>query len=484
VLQCLGASDFGLYYVVGGIVVMINVLNTAMISTSFRYIAFEMGKGDTKEVNKVFNISLILHACLAFLVILLAETVGIYYIQSFLNVPAERIPDAVFVFRFSVLATIFLIFSMPFQGLITAQEQFLVRSLIEVLLVLLRLAAAVLLFYYGSNRLRLYSVLTALAVAVTSILYMVYCRRKYASIVRWNFQTDKAKYREMLNFTGWIVVGATACIGKIQGAALIINWFFGTVLNASFSIANQVNQLLLMFTQSLGQAAIPQITKSFSSGNPDRTTQLVCYVSKYTLLLMLLPALPLLLETKFLLNLWLDEVPKYTILFCQLMICCALIDCLGAAISSAVQATGNIKHFQIVISLVSLVSLPAAYILFKLGYPPSTIIICHIITSSINVVVRQIFLNRLMDFDVKRFMKVCYLKIFYVVVFTSPLFYIKSLFDERFARFVLLSALSILWFFIAVYLVGTEKNERKLLWSVFFKTLKTDGVGIEKGNQI
>lgn len=465
VLQSLGASDFGLYNVVGGIVVMMGILNTAMLSTSFRYIAFETGKGNAEGVNQVFNISLVLHACLALFVVLLAETLGTYYIHHFLNVPADRISDAIFVFRFSVLATVFSIFSIPFQGLITAQEQFSVRSSIEVISVLLRLAAAASLLYYGANRLRLYAILTASVIAMASILYIVYCRRKYTSIVSWNFQTDKNKYREMVGFSGWVMLGAAACIGKVQGAALIINVFFGTILNASFGIANQVNQLVLMFTQNLGQAAIPQITKSYSSGNSDRTIQLVCYMNKYSFFLMLLPALPILLETNFLLHLWLGQVPEYTTLFCQLMICNALIDCLSAAIPAAIQASGRIKYFQIIQSAVSLFGLPVAYMLFKLNYPPYTIIVVYILAAIVNVVVCQVLLKRLINFDVKRFFKVSYLKILYVVVCVSPLFLIKNLYEEGVFRFVFMSLAALIWFAIAVYVFGIEEKERVVVKS-------------------
>lgn len=460
VLQSLGASDFGLYSVVGGIVVMINLLNTAMVSTSYRFIAFEIGKGDVSGINRVLNISFVIHVCLALVVVLLAETLGSYYIHNFLNVPADRVPDAMFVFRLSVLATVFSIVSIPFQGLLTAQEKFSVRSFIEIIQVLLRLTAAIMLIYYGANRLRLYSVLTAMAIAITSILYIAYCRRKYTSMVLWHFQTDKAKYREMIGFSGWIIVGAAGYMGKVQGAALIINIFFGTILNAAFGIANQVNQFVLLFSRNLGQAAIPQITKNYSSGNIDRMMQLVCYMPKYMFFLMLLPALPILLETDFLLNLWLDKVPEHTTLFCQLMIGGALIDCLNAATPAAVHATGKIKFFTICQSVILLSSLPVAYILFKFNYPPYTILVVYIITTGMNVIVNQILMKRLIHFDAKSFYKASYLKIFYVVVCVSPLFLIKNLFDQGLLRFVFLSFSALVWVAIVIYIVGIERNER------------------------
>lgn len=469
VLQNLGASDFGLYNVVGGIVVMINILNTAMISTSFRYIAFEMGRGNTAGINQVFNISLVLHSLLALIVIVLAETIGVYYINHYLNVPADRLADAVFVFRLSVLATVFSIVSVPYQGLITAQEEFSVRSGIEIILVVLRLAAAFALIYYGANRLRLYAVLTSIAIALTSIMYMVYCRAKYAAMVRWHFNRDLTKYKEMVDFGGWILIGAAACIGKVQGAALIINWFFGTLVNAPFAIANQVNQMVLMFTQNLGQAAIPQITKSYSSGNTDRTMQLVCYMNKYSFFLMLIPALPILLETEFLLDLWLDKVPPYTVIFCRLMIGNALIDCLMASISAAVQATGRIKFYQIAQSVISLFCLPVAYMLFNWGYPPYAILVVYIIASAINVVLCQFVLQKLIHFDVKRLVKASYLKILYVVICVSPLFLVNNLFNQSMSRFMLVSLAALIWSGIVVFLLGLEPKERSLFLSEIYK---------------
>ena len=348
VFQSLGASDFGLYGVVGGIVVIMNIFNTVMISTTYRYIAFEMGKNNTREVNKIFNISLVLHIFLAFIVATLAETFGKYYILHYLNISSDRIKDALFILDVSVLATFFSILSIPFQGLIVAHEKFSIQAAIEIISSILRLFLAITIFYYVGNKLQLYAVIIAVISAAPALVYVLYCRKKYASIISWNFQRDKEKYKEMISYSSFIFLGACACIGKIQGSAIIINLFFGTVLNASFAIANQLNNLVSMFAQNLSQAAIPQITKSYSSGNAERMTQLACYISKYSFFLMLLPALPILLETDFLLSLWMGKVPVETSLFCQLMIVNALVDSMVAGLPAVIQATGKIKYFQII----------------------------------------------------------------------------------------------------------------------------------------
>ncbi|MDO9185599.1 MAG: hypothetical protein Q7W13_06280 [Bacteroidia bacterium] len=466
VLQSLGVSDFGLYSVVGGIVIMANILTPALVSTTFRYLAFEIGRENLNSANKVFNIGIILHIIFALVLFIFAETFGRYYIYNKLNIPIERLGDAMFVFHFSVLAIIFSIFSSPYQALIAAHEKFTVSAIIEIVSVILRLAIAIILFYYLGNRLRIYALLMAVSMAIPAILYMLYCYRKFTAIVLWNFQHEKSKYTEMLRFSGWMLLGGSASVGQVQGAALIINLFFGTILNASFGLANSINSIVLVFSKNLGQAAIPQITKSYSSGNTDRTMQIVCYISKYSFFLMLLPALPLLLETDFILKLWLKNVPEYTSIFCQLMIINALVNCLGAGIPTVIQAVGKIKYFQIIGSTISLLSLPIAYLFFKYGYPSFSILIVYIVSTFINVIVSQIILKKLINFDVKTFMKIAYLKIVYVVILVSPLFFIRNLYPDNITRFLFLSIVSVIWFFIAVYIVGINTKERELIGSI------------------
>ncbi|MCD4679056.1 MAG: hypothetical protein K8S00_01590, partial [Bacteroidales bacterium] len=426
VLQALGVSDFGLYSIVGGIVVMMGFLNTVMITTTYRYITFEMGKGNSTGVNQVFNICLVIHISLALLLILFAETVGRFYILNYLNVQYSKLDDAMFVFRFSVWGAFFSIICIPFQGLITAQEKFSTRASIKILRSLLRLGVVLIVISFLGNRLRLYSVLMMIVMIIPPSLYYLYCHKKYKHIIRWNFQNNWSKYKEMIVFSGWILLGAGAVVGKVQGTAIIINLFFGTILNASFSIANQVNHLILMFSKSLSQAAIPQITKSFSSGNSERTIQLAFYISKYSFFLMLFPAMLFILETEFILKLWLGEVPQYTSVFINLMIINALIEVTSSGIPAAVHATGRIKWFQIILSIISLLSLPAAYVLFMLGYPPYYILVTYIVSSIVMVIVQLFLLKRLLKFNVKEFLKKTFLRIFYVTISVSPVFFIQN----------------------------------------------------------
>ena len=225
ILQALGASDYGLYSVVGGIVFMMAFLNNVMVSTTYRFVAFEMGRNDTNGINRVFNISLVIHLCLAFLTILLAESIGLLYIRNYLNVPPDKIVDAVFVFRFAILSTVLSIVSVPFQGLIVANEKFVITATVEILRSILALGAVLLVLQFIGNRLRLYAVLIAMVSIIPPVLYVIYSRFHYYNFIKWKFQRGKAKYKEMIGFSGWIMLGAGASAAQIQISALLINLF-------------------------------------------------------------------------------------------------------------------------------------------------------------------------------------------------------------------------------------------------------------------
>ena len=472
VLEALGESDFGLYSVVGGIVVFMAFLNSVMMTTTNRFIAFELGKGSIGDVNKIFNISLIIHICIAFTVLILTETLGVYYVFNHLTIDPEKITDALFVLRFSTYATVFSIISIPFQGLITSQEKFAVRALIEIIRSILGLFAAISIIYYLGNRLKLYALIIAFSNFVPPILFFLYCKRKYYKFTQWSFEKDKSKYIEMINFSTWNMIGASAHYGKTTGSILIVNSFFGTLLNAAYAIASQVNTVVLMFSMNLAQAAVPQITKSFSSGDSNRTNNLVAYISKYTWFLMVFPALPILLETEFLLNLWLGEYPEYTVVFCKYMIITTLISGLGNGLSSVVEATGKIKYYRMVLSTISLISLPIAIYLFDTGYPPKYILIVYMITTGINVILAQILLRILIKFDNIFFIKTSYMRVFFVILLLSPIFFIHSFFAANMNRFILSVIFASIWLIISIYLVGLDKKEKNILHQLIKQTFK------------
>lgn len=472
VLQGLGVSDYGLYSIVGGIVSMMAVVNFAMTSTTYRFIAFEIGKGEIDNIVKVFNISIVIHLAIALLVIILASTLGVFYIKNYLNVAASKVNDALFVFIFSILGVVISIISTPFQGLLTAKEKFMITAPVEILRSLIYLGMILIIMHYTGIRLRLYAILVVIVTSIPPVLYYIYCRYHFSSIIHWKLQNDKSKYKEMIGFSGWVIFGTATSVGETQGSALIINSFFGTILNASFGIAEQVNTIVKMFSQGLGQAVIPQITKSYSTGSRDRSLQLVSYMSKYSFFLMLLPTLPILLETDFILNLWLKEVPVFTKIFIQIMLINALITTMSSGIPSAVHATGKIKYFQIVLGSMLLISLPIAYVGFKLGFPPYTILLVYTFTAVVSFIIQNFMLKKIFNNNIEMYLTKTFLKMMLVLISVFPLFFIRDFFEPGFLRFISISPLAVIWLLIAIYYLGIERKEKEILSTYTLKIKK------------
>jgi O-antigen/teichoic acid export membrane protein len=460
VLQALGVSDYGLFNVVGSIVGIMALLNTVLVSTTFRYIAFELGAGDEVAVNQVYNTSLVIHTTLAVVVVALSETLGVGYIRSHLNIEQSRVADALFVFRMSVAGTAVSILGIPAQGLVVAKERFGVVAVVEVTRSCLALGVALYILRTIGDPLRLYAALIAVVTIIPALVYILYTRRYFPDLTQWAFPRSTTRYREMITFSVWILFGASASVGEIQGSALLLNAFFGTLVNAAYGVANQINTMIRMFAQNVNQSAIPQITKSFGGGDTNRTNSLVAVTSKYTFFLMLIPSVPLLLECDFFLNLWLKEVPAAAPLFVRLLIVNSLFAGMNAGVPAAVQATGNIKYFQIVTSTLSLLPLPIAYFLFTHAYPPQTLFVVSTVFAMVNFLVAQILLKYLVRIDMTMMMRRCYSRIVFVGLAITPLVLIPLLFSPGLGRFVLVSVGSVVGVCIATIRLGMDRRER------------------------
>ena len=461
VLQALGASDYGLYNVVGGMVNLLNIFNAAMITTTYRYLTYELGRSG--NLNKVFNTSFTIHLFLAIIIAVLCLSIGLWYVNSHLNIASEKLSDARFVLCVSTFTAVITTLLVPFQGLLTAYEKFNVSAVIDIITQFLKLGLIISLLYIPVNKIRVYSLIMLVYYLLYALLFCSYGYLKYRDTVRLNRYRDKSLYREMVGFTGWILCGAGANVGQVQGTAMIINYFFGTIANAAFAVANQVHNFVTMFAGNLGQAAVPQITKSFSGGNSDRSVNLACYISKYTCLLMAIVAFPLIIDIDFILGVWLKEVPEDAGIMCNLTLLNGLLCCLGAGTPALIQATGKIKTFQIVLSTMSLSGLPLAIIIYKLGCPVQSILVICCIVSSLIAIVRLILLKRVLNFDIRKFLSISYAKILYVSVpLTFFYFYYNP---DGFSTYEHIWGLvgSEAFLFIMIALLGLDSKERLLL---------------------
>lgn len=460
VLSALGVSDYGLYNVVGGVVSMMAYVNTMMVTTTYRFLAYEEGKQDG-DVNKVFNLSFSLHIAAAVVILVLAATIGIYYIANYLVVAEGKLADAYFVFAFSVINVLADVLGTPFRGLLVANERFGVTVPIEIGTKILVLGVAVMLNYVPGNHLRYYASLITLVHCLNPISYAVYGIKNYYSTVKWRFQRDLSQYKAMFGFTGWNMLEVAATMGEGQGSAIIINRFFGTVLNASFGVARQVTSMVNMFAQGLGQAVVPQITKSYSAGDRKRSDQLVIMASKYSFFLMAIPMLPLLLEADFVLSLWLKEVPVYTAIFVKAMLVRLIIKTSQYGIGPLIHASGNIKLFKVFSSIIMLVALPIAYVAYRAGYPPYIISYIYIFTGVLDMITTLVLMKFIINYDVKDYLLKSTCKIILICVFQIPVFYLASRYSSGLLRFIGISLLSELVLFVSVYLFGLDAREKK-----------------------
>ncbi len=463
ILLELGAEDYGLYTVVGGVVFMMGFLNTAMLTTSYRYIAIEIGKGNQGCINKVFNTAFIIHLVMALFLIIIGETIGIWYIRNYLNVPLSKVPDALFVLHLSIIASVFSIVSVPYQGLITAKEKFFIRASFELIGDLLKLGFVILLIYYVGNKLRAFAIIMSIVIIIPSIIFILYSWIKDYSSVRLNINKKKSDYLEMVGFTGWIMVGTIAHMGVRQGAAIIINLFFGTLLNAAFGIATQVYNYIMMFVKNLNQAAVPQIMKSHASGDSERSLSLVYNVSRYAFFIMLFPAIPIVLSLDSILVIWLKDVPVYTQQFVLLMIVNGLIGVTGSGFDAAIQATGIIRKTQVWYSITMLSTLPIAYFLFKQQFPPYTIVILNIAATIINMLIQMNILSTLTEFKVILFLRKTIAPALYVIVLILPLYYLRTFFGQLFLDIVIFSIISLILTAIIIYFAGLSLEEKKII---------------------
>ena len=463
VLDALGASDFGLYSVVGGIVLLLNVLNSSMASTTYRYLAYELGKGIEGNTNRIFNTSFIIHICFAATIILIGAPIGDFYITHYLNVPDGSLSNARFVFHLSIIAAALNTMLVPYQGLLVAYEKFSATATIDILTNLLKLGVILLFIYSDTNRLRLYSYIMLGYTAVNSLAYVLYCRKKHRDVVSFHFYRGKKLYKEMISFSGWTLFGAAANVGKTQGSAVVINYFFGTIVNAAYSVAHQVEMFVLMFARTLNQAAVPQTTKSYSAGNMDRSIRLTSYISKYTFILMALISFPVMLEMNFLLSLWLKEAPAGAATFCQIAILCNLLGCLGEGIPNLINASGKIKAYQVVVHTILISGLPIAFFFYKAGSNMYTIVIVFCVINFVNSFVKLFMLRRVVEFDVLSFMRISHLRVLLMSIPLAIYYYIYMVYahPQSVVGHIVGLLSAYVFFGIVVMAMGLDSSERE-----------------------
>lgn len=415
VLQILGAANYGLFNVVGSIITMLNCLSAAMYTTTRRFINVEMGKPDG-NLNKIFNISLFLHVVFALFILAVCESIGIWYINNYLNVAPEKLSDAHFIFQITTIVSCIGIINVPYQGLMEAFEKFWQLAVVDIINTFLKLFAVLaLILYTGNNALKLYATLLSLLTFSSFIQYQYLCYKQWKDIVRLKFYKDKDVYKKILVFNNYTALGAFSNLGRTQGSNILVNFFFGTTVNAGFAIAYQIQHFVQMLTGNLSSASAPQITQNYAQGNIKGAIDLCSRINRYTILLMTATVFTAYIELEFLLKFWLGTVPEGCLILCQWILICALCASFATSLSTFIHATGKIKWFQIIGSIIEVSVLPLGYLFFKWGYPPVTIII---ILSAITIIGRInsfILMRFIINFNCWAFIKASYIRPFIII---------------------------------------------------------------------
>ena len=469
VLDTLGASDYGLYNVVGGFVAILNIIATSMIATSYRYIAIEIGKGIEGNVNKTYNTIFVIHIILAIILLIIGETLGIYYIENFLNIDVGKLSDAKYVFRLSLLTTSIYVTAIPLNGILIAHEKFIFTSLIEIFSSIFKLLLIISLSFIDVNKLRLYAVFIALIHLITPICFFVYCYIKYKIITKWKLNVQIRDYKEIIIFTSWMLLGSVAVVGNTHGSAIIINFFFGTIVNASFGLATQVSNASIMFTSTLRQAAVPQIMKNYSSGNNDRSISLVYSISRISYFLMLIIAFPVLFRLTDLLKIWLNSAPKFTEIFITFMIINGLITSLGSGFDASIQSTGKVKKNQIGYSIINLSLLPLIFILYRLEFPPYINVITMVFLSIISLIFQTYIMTELTSFNLIIYFRTTIIPCLKTTIISFiPLYTLNKIIGDSLIETLSFILISIIWTTFSIYLGGTKEFEKNFIKNIIF----------------
>lgn len=469
VLRTLGVVDFGVYNVVGGFVSMFAFLNSALSSGIQRFYNFEIGKGGEKAITKVYVCATVIQILLIVVLVLLLETVGLWYINNKLVVPIERLDAARILFQFSVSSLVLTVLAIPYSAAIMAHERMDYYAIVGIIDVVLKLIIVIVLPFLTYDKLIMYGLLTLCITILNFFLYFFYAKKSFKSLTLSFYQFDKCLLKKMLGFSGWHIFGTLSQVLRTQGINVVLNFFFGPVVNAARGITYQIQSALMSFINNITTAARPQLVQSYAQSNIDRTLSLMYSIGKICFFALLTMVIPIALEIDFILNIWLGEesVPYYTNFFTILVLMIALVDITNTPISMVVHATGNMRKYQVVTSVISLLILPIGFAVFKMGAVPIWIFIISLIVSLVVQFVSLLIVRELVPFSLKQYFKKMVVPIIIVIPMSLVLpLIIRVGMGEGFARLVLICVLTVVMVLFTAFKFGLEKNEKELVLKI------------------
>ena len=462
-LAALGVDNFGVYNVVGGFVAMFSVISTSLSGAISRFITYELGRGGGDKLKTMFSTSVNIMAGLSLLIVIIAELLGPWFIDTQLDIPAGREIAAQWVFQFSILNFVVGLISVPYNAAIVAHERMSAFAYISIFEALGKLAVALLIPYSPIDKLIFFAGLLCSISLIIRFIYGYYCKRHFAECT-YTFTFDKSVIKQMGGFAGWNFFNSTAYIFNNQGVNMLLNMFFGVAVNAARGIAVSVDNIVNQFVGNFMTAINPQITKSYASGDFGRMHKLVCRGAKFSYYCMFLLALPIILGAEQILNLWLVDVPKYTVQFVQLILLTSLCDCIGRTGYTACMATGRLKKYSLVITSVAILEFPLVWVAFSLGATPLYAYYIYVFVKIAALIARMFLMEELIHLKATMYVTLVFLPIILttLIALVVPLL-LNLVMEPSLIRLVVVFVVSVLSVGLSALYLGMTVSERQVI---------------------
>lgn len=474
-LEGLGVTDLGVYSIIAGIIILFGFIQNVTTLATQRFLSIGLGKEDFSWTNKAFNTSIIVHIMIAIIVLVLGETIGIWFVSHKLSIPIERLNDINWVFQFSLFALIVQILQTPYIAAIIASEKMEVYAKIGIADAFQRWFIVFVLIHLNfGDKLKAYSVLVLLGYVFIFLCYFIFSI-KHFEICKLNLKIDKTIMVSMFSFSSWTLLGSLSVVALSQGIAILVNIFFGVIANASLGLSDQVLAAITRVTGNFQTAFNPQIIKSYASGNFEYLKKLISQSSKLSYFLVLLAVVPLYVDAGFILSIWLGHVPEYLVSLVRVVAIYILIDCISGPFVTVIYAVGKLKRYQIIISLIMAANLLFAYFMVTNEVPLYIVVMARVTCVSFLLVYRLFFVSYLIDFDLKEYTKVVISRLLLVGVGSFIIVgYINELLEQSFMGLSLLLVLSTFTIALLFYIVAftqTERNYCKVKVNFFLSKL-------------
>jgi O-antigen/teichoic acid export membrane protein len=464
ILQVLGVDDFGIYNVVGGVVAMFSFLTGTMASASQRFLAFDMAKGDKVRLQQTFSLITLYYLIAGLVVVLLSESIGVWFLNTHMNIPPDKMVAANWVLQFSIASFAVSVLRSPCMADIIAHEHMGFYAYTSILDSLLRLLIVYILQLIACDKLILYAFLTFLEAVLINICYVVYCWVRFPES-HYRFYFHKGRLKEIFSYTTWNMIGYFANILLGQGINILLNMFFNPAINAARAVAYQVNGAVSSLYSNFYMAVRPQIVKRFASGNKDSMLDLVYKSSKMAFFLMLLLAMPIFLYSSEILNIWLGTPPEYASLFLKLVLVNALLDTLSMPLVASLQAANRIKELQLSTSILILLNVPVSYAFLSFGYPPETTLYVSIVILAISFIPTIYYVHKIQSMPVMTYVTKV---IFRLLIVTASSVVLCGLVNSYYRANTLMgivgmAIIMILITLVLVFALGIDSSERKAI---------------------